>query len=157
MAFIKENKTTLFVCLIAILIGVAFYLYYTKESVEYEFIRKDTQLKDYKINEVIPIYVSDEELARKYLANYVNLMNNFPEKAYELLSDEDKENRFPTLDSFNEFIHSLNNNSSFYRAKLKEFSYTNDVGKNKMYLIDIENNSFIFEQISIMEYKVTIK
>lgn len=153
MSFIKENKITLIICASLLILGIVFYFHQRKIDSD-EINYSTLELKDYKINEVIPLYISDEELAKKYLSDFVSLSISYPDKAYELLSDESKE-AYPTLDSFKAFINSISRNKSFYSAKVKEYSKSSR--DSKIYIIDIENNSFVFEQNGIMDYKVTIK
>lgn len=153
MNFIKENKGILTICISAFIIVLAICI---KQRIKDDSIeRTELELKNYQVNEVIPVYVSDEELAKKYLSNFVSLSIVYPDKAYELLSNESKE-RYQTIDSFKDFIYSLNKNKSFSSARVKEYSYTRKNNSLRMYIIDIENNKLVFEQQSIMEYIVTI-
>lgn len=154
MNFIKENKVILTICVCALIIGFVFCI--KSKLTDDSIVRTELELKNYKVNEVIPIYVSDEELAKKYLSNFVSLSIAYPDKAYELLTDESKM-KYQTLDSFKEYIYTMNSNKDFYSARVQQYSYAKDSNNKRMYVIDIGNNSFVFEQKSIMNYTVTIK
>ena len=49
---------------------------------------EDVFLKNYKVNEYIPVYVSDEDMAKIYFNDYIHIMYSNIDTAYNLL-DED--------------------------------------------------------------------
>lgn len=110
-------------------------------------------LKNYHINEVIPIYVTDEDLAKKYLSEYVNLLINNREEAFKLVNAETLVEKFIDYNSFNNYVKNMMT-SSFVKATVKSYSYDIENGQKIMRVIDLDNNKFIFAEESLMNYTV---
>ena len=47
-------------------------------------------MKNYEVNEYIPVYVSNEDMAKIYLNDYIHTMYSDINKAYNLLDEEEK-------------------------------------------------------------------
>ena len=47
---------------------------------------------------------SDQDIAKKYCCNYINMMLNYTKGAYELLGETTKEEKFTTYEKFNSFV-----------------------------------------------------
>lgn len=146
----KNNKefrnVVIFVVILLVFIGVYMLLdkYLNKEEKPEEF------LKNYEVNEYIPTYVSDEDLTKIYLNEYVHIMYSDVERAYELLDKEYKEKKFGSLDSFKEYVNSL----TYSNYKLDRF-YVKPNGKYIIYgAFDTNGNVFIFKTNGIMQYTV---
>ncbi len=151
-----KNKDLLKNILIPLIVGaflIIIYLILNYDNSDGYVTKNKFVLKDYEINEVIPIYITDEDMAKKYLADYIYLAINFPDKAYDALSDEDN-SKFD-YDSYKKYIDSLINDS-FVRAKVVEYSYVTRNGYKDIYIVDEARNRFIFHEYSIMDYKVSI-
>ena len=110
-------------------------------------------LKDYEINEVIPIYITDEELAKKYLSEYVNLLIYHREEAFKLVDTDTLVNKFENYDAFNKYVNNMMT-SSFLKATVKKYDYGVFNGSKEMRVIDADNNKFIFKEKSLMNYTV---
>lgn len=150
MEFIKENKRTIIICLIMLVLALVIYFIFNRKTTprhDYEF----PEIERYEINEILYLYTPEEYVAKKYLSEYINLMDFYPEKAYELLDDEMKENKFASYDSFKYYIDSLNKS-----IKVKEYGYKLEKSKKNMYVIDMLGNTFIFREKSLMDYTVLI-
>ena len=143
----KEAKNIIiFVIIILGFIGAYILIdkYLIKEDVDNEF------LKNYEVNEYIPTYISDEDLTKIYLNEYVHIMYTDIEKAYELLDKEYKEKKFGGLDAFEDYINSL----TYTNYKLDRF-YVNTKGKYTVYgAFDTNGNMFIFKTNGVMQYTV---
>lgn len=146
----KNNKEMKNVIIFAIIllgfVGVYILLdkYLNKEEVEQEF------LKNYAVNEYIPTYISDEDLTKIYLNEYVHIMYSDQERAYELLDKEYREKRFGNLEVFKEYVNSL----TYSNYKLDRF-YVDTKGKYIIYgAIDTNGNIFIFKTNGVMQYTV---
>jgi len=118
--------------------------YFNKEEVDKEF------LKNYEVNEYIPTYISDEDLTKIYLNEYVHIMYSDVERAYELLDTEYKEKKFGSLDAFKGYVNSL----TYSNYKLDRF-YVDNKGKYIIYgAFDTNGNIFIFKTNGVMQYTV---
>lgn len=154
MEFIKENKKTLLICFSILIVGLII-SYLIKNNIIL-FNRDESSeiyLKNYEINEVVPINMDEKQMARKYLADYVKLIYLDPEKAYSLVNEEYREKRFGSLKSFNEYFNDLISDS-FFKAEVKNLSVSPKGDHQEFYIIDASGNVFIFEEYSIMQYKV---
>ena len=115
----------------------------------------DSFLKDYKINEVIKVYVTDEELAKKYLSEYVNLLIYHREEAYKLVDTDTLVEKFNDYSSFENYVNNLITDN-FVRATVKSYSYGITDGVKAMNVIDADGNVFIFKEESLMNYTVEL-
>jgi hypothetical protein len=107
-------------------------------------------LKDYDVNEYIPVYVSEEDMAKIYFNDYIYIMYSDINKAYSLLDEEYRDKRFGSVDNYKNYINSLDN----LNYTIDSF-YIDDSGKNKVYgIYDTNGNIFIFETSGVMQYTV---
>ena len=154
---LKEHKTLIIVCISLIGLALLFVWFVGSRSLgpEIDFDLKEGFLRNYEVNEVIPVTVDDEQMARTYLVEYVSLMINDPEKAYELLDEEYKEKRYPTYESFKSYRDLIINNR-FVSATLDRYDIKVYGGYKVFDVIDAAGNNFLFKQSSIMNYKVLL-
>lgn len=142
----KEIKNVIIFAVILLVFAGLYILvdkYLNKEEPE-EF------LKNYEVNEYIPTYISDEDLTKIYLNEYVHTMYADIEKAYELLDKEYKEKKFGSLENFQEYV----NNLTYSNYVLDRF-YVDTKGKYTIYgAFDTNGNIFIFKTNGIMQYTV---
>ena len=107
-------------------------------------------LKDYEVNEYIPVYVSEEDMAKIYFNDYIYKMHSDVNKAYNLLDEEYRNKKFVNIDNYKNYINSLEN----LNYVLDSF-YVYDIGKNKVYgVYDTNGNIYIFKTRGIMQYTV---
>lgn len=152
---INKNKNIIIICISLIIFFLIIYLIFKPKKEEFLFINNDNYLKDYDINEIIPIYVSEEDIANKYLSEYVNFLLFNKEKAYNLLTESEKNNRFQTYDQFLYYIDKINT-IKFKQAKVTKYSYKTYNDKKTLYVVDNSGNTFKFIENSLMDYKVEI-
>lgn len=143
----KEMKNLIIFAIILLgFVGIYMFLdkYLSKEPEDQEF------LKNYEVNEYIPTYISDEDLTKIYLNEYVHIMYTDPQRAYELLDSEYKEKKFGSFDAFQIYVNSL----TYTSYKLDRF-YVNNRGKYTIYgAFDTNGNIFIFKTNGVMQYTV---
>ena len=146
----KDNKEIRNVIIFGVIIlgFVGIYLlldkYLTKEEADQEF------LKNYEVNEYIAAYISDEDLTKIYLNEYVHIMYSDVERAYELLDTEYKEKKFGSLETFKEYVNGL----TYSNYKLERF-YVDTDGNYTIYgAFDTNGNIFIFKTNGVMQYTV---
>lgn len=158
MTNINDSKKIIIICGFLILISlVIIFIIKKSDKLEdyYFYDDSSTVIKDYKINEVIPIYVNTEQVAKKYLAEYVNFMLYYPEKAYELLDEDYKNANFENIDDFKKYIKSIKS-LKLERAEVTKYTYDIYNNKNTYYVIDSSDNKFKFIENSLMDYSVII-
>lgn len=107
-------------------------------------------LKNYEVNEYIATYVSDEDMAKIYLNDYIHNMYYDVETAYNLLDKEYKNKKFGSLDSYKMYVNSLN----FTTYNLVRYYKTSDDGYLTFGVYDNNGNFFAFKTNGVMQYKV---
>lgn len=156
MDYINENKKTILFIIIIILIVLGVYLFTKKTPDDEEFYKADnTYFHNYAVNEVVPIYVNEEHIAKKYLSDYVNLMIYHPENAYKLLTTKFRKNNYSNYSDYQKYLKTVLSNN-FVKAKVSKYSVTKEKNKKIFTIEDIEGNKFKFIEKSIMNYEVEI-
>ena len=152
MENIRKNKKIIFLCGILIIVFlVGFLLFGNKESEnleeEYEYLEK------YSSNQFIPITITDNEMATKYLNDYKNILMNDLNEAYELLNKEYRTKKFNDYQAFEEYIkdkYSL----EFYGTYVKKYKVERYDDDRLFYVYDSNDDLYIFREKSIMNYEV---
>ncbi len=144
-----DNKKKLFIIIIIVLVITLLYFlirYLTRDdSLEYE-----EYLKDYEVNEYISTYVSDEDMARIYLNDYIYNMNLDVDESYNLLDEEYRNKKFGSLDAYKEYVNSLELSS----RTISKY-YKKDTGKYIIFgVYDNNNNFYAFKTNGVMQYSV---
>lgn len=155
---LNDSKRIIIICAILVLSSLIILFITKKEKGTEEYFFQDESnktIRDYKINEVIPVFVNTEQVAKKYLAEYVNLMLYYPEKAYDLLDSEEKSKRFSSIEEFEYYINQLKS-IKLEKAEVKKYSYSTYNKKNTFYIIDNSGNTYRFIENSIMDYTVIL-
>ncbi len=111
---------------------------------------QDIYLKNYKVNEYINTYITDEEMARIYLNDYIRNMKYNIDKAYDLLDDEYKKEKFGNIENYKKYVNNLKYNSYTLARYYKQ--ERNDTIIFGVY--DNNDNLFIFKTNGVMQYKV---
>lgn len=155
--YIKEHKSLIIIITILlvglILIGVL--IFNGNEDQNYNRKYDESKTK-YKINEVVPIYVNQEQMAKKYLSEYVNLIVFDEEKAFELLDESFSQRYFSgDFDAFSKYINSLKT-KQFVQAKVTGYDIRKIEGKTYYYVKDLDGNQFLFKESEIRNYTVVI-
>lgn len=155
--YIKEHKSLIIIItiLIAAFILIGVLIFNGNEDQNYNRKYDESKTK-YKINEVVPIYVNQEQMAKKYLSEYVNLIVFDEEKAFELL-DESFSQRYFSGDfaAFSKYINSLKT-KQFVQAKVTGYDIRKIEGKTYYYVKDLDGNQFLFKESRIRNYTVVI-
>ena len=107
-----------------------------------------------KVNEIQRLYLSSEEIASKYLANLVSDILYNPKDIYDKL---DKETR-DKYSTYSEFEHLTVRIKTIKFLSAEVISYSSGVvdGKRAVYVIDKDDNKFVFIENSINNYKIRI-
>lgn len=112
----------------------------------------DFELKSkYGVNEYIPIMISDEQMAKKYLIDYINQIIYDINGSYKLLDKDYREERFGNAQIYIDYINSLNLSSS---TLVDRYAVDERTGYKYYYVYDKEGHLFIFKTKGVMQYEV---
>jgi len=148
--FIIKNKGTIYFLLILILFTFGVLFIDRKNLKSNNYSLKD--ITKYEVNSVVPVYVSKEEMANKYLIDFLYIASTSPIEAYKLLDDDFKNEKFLTYEDYEKYIKSLVKESK----KALEYAVSTKNNKRVYYVKDNVGNEYEFIENSIMDYKVAI-
>lgn len=123
---------------------------------------EDARLEDINIQTIsIPknkyngfkyINIEDEQMAKHYLTNYINIVKYKTKKAYELLDDEYKNKSFPRYNDFEEYVNKVKQQDIVFD------SY--EVRKTDDYILyickDKQGSSYVFKAMGVVNYTVQL-
>lgn len=141
----KKEIITIICALVFLLVLYLVLSYVTKSKDESE----NYATKNYGVNEFIPEYVTENDMARIYLNDYLNIVNSDVNKGYSLVNEEYRNKKFGSVDKFREFILSLN--ISYEAARYRVY-FSEDYKVFEIY--DKNNNLYIFKIKGVMQYQV---
>lgn len=156
MKFLIENKITIIICGSILLLGLFIAYFYNKKDLnnnDKSSYKYSSYLKNYQINELTPMYINEELMASKYLAEYTKLIINNPQLAYDLVDKEYCEKKFDSLDKFKTYFNAKFD-ANFFDAKVVQLEIKKISNYKEFYIIDSSDNTYIFREYSIMQYKV---
>ena len=107
-------------------------------------------LKDYGVNEYITTYVSDEDMAKIYLNDYIYNMYSNIDKAYNSLDEKYRYEKFGSLESYKNYVDSLN----YSTYTLSKYYKQEKDGYIIFGVYDQNNNLFIFKTKGVLQYTV---
>lgn len=153
------RKNFVYIVLALVLIVFVGIIYVLRQSEDQPILQDDdsqnmTFLKNYQINEFVPVYVSEEQMANVYLNDYIQLMLYDREEAYEKLNDSFKKVSFQTFEDYNSYVEDLLRESVDFSLKSSSVQSTKN---GKVYtILDNSGNSYTFEVTGVMVYNVRI-
>ena len=96
-----------------------------------------------------------EEIAKTYMSNFINLMVNYTEIAYDdYLDIEYREKRFGSLENFNKYVN--NNKEDIRKIEARKYLLNYEDSGKKYVIMDQYNNIYEFYETSNMNYKVRL-
>ncbi len=100
------------------------------------------------------IEISDEEMVRRYVKDFVQKAKNNPNLAYEFLDDEYKQKKFGNIENFKKYIE--NNIEKIENGTLTHYG-TNKANENMEYYYR-DNNKYYFtiKEKSVMNYSILL-
>lgn len=98
--------------------------------------------------------ITDDTYAKDLFDGYVNNCIYNRTRAYELLDDSVKKQKFPTLDSYIEYLKKKT--VSLVTNEYKSYTRVEENGNVKYTCVDSEGNKYIFKEIAPMKYTVEI-
>lgn len=147
----SKIKSLIVVFIIAILFAILYFVFSNifKES---DIMLDDNieSLKNYKVNEYIPTYVSDEAMARIYLNEYIYNMYYDTKKAYELLDIEYRNKKFGKYENYISYLNNLSPSSH----KLERYYKTTKNGVITFGVYDDQGLFYAFKTTGVLQYTV---
>ena len=153
MEEIKKNKV--FIIIFAIILGISFYLIYVTNNKDKDYYGNvEFELKHYEENEYIPVSISYDKIASIYLQDFVyKLMYNRAE-AYTKLDEEYRNVKFPTYESFDNYVKNYLLSLKFQEMKVVKYAITDTKDYRDIDVYDSADNLFIFRENGVMQYRV---
>lgn len=150
-----NNKYIVIISIICIIGTVIFGIIYSKNENKAKTSNNfEEYFHDYEVNEIQKLYLSLEEVSRRYLANLVSDILYNPRDVYNRL-DKETEEKYPNYSDF-EYMISKIKTTNFLSADVKKYSSGVVNNKNAIYIIDKDDNNFIFIENSINNYSIRI-
>ena len=114
-------------------------------------------IENYEGYEFQPVIVNSVTLARLYLEDIkTDLMYNI-EEAYEKLNIEYKQAKFPTLESFQEYVEENRDRiNSITISSYQRFAREDGKEGYQLVVIDTNKNYYIFNVTAVMQYDVLL-
>lgn len=140
------------VCIIGtIIFGIIYSKNENKPQTSNDF---EEYFHDYEVNEIQNLYLSLEEVSQRYLANLVSDILYNPKDVYNRL-DSETEEKYPNYSDF-EYMISRIKTTNFLSAEVKQYSSGVVNNKKAIYIIDKDDNKFVFIENSINNYSIRI-
>lgn len=140
------------VCIIGtIIFGIIYSKNENKPQTSNDF---EEYFHDYEVNEIQNLYLSLEEVSQRYLANLVSDILYNPKDVYNRL-DSETEEKYSNYSDF-EYMISRIKTTNFLSAEVKEYSSGVVNNKKAIYIIDKDDNKFVFIENSINNYNIRI-
>lgn len=150
----REDSKFSKIILVIIIMGAILSLVYIPKIINKKSTDIDKyydEIKDYGVNEYIPVMVNDEQMSRKYLNDFKNMLIYDLNGSYELIDYDYRNERFSSIDEYKNFISSLDLSRM---TELDKWA-TYEVNGYKYYdLYDKIGNRFIFKTNGVMQYEV---
>lgn len=144
----KNTVSYIIIGIIVLLFIVSFTYLYNKEN-KSTLTDYYQEIKDYKVNEYIPVYVSDNDMAKIYLNDFITLAISNPEESYYKLDAKYRDIKYPTYESYyNNFIVNIE------YPKIKQFYKESIKGYLVFGVYDANDNIYIFKTKGVMQYSV---
>ena len=153
--FIEKNIFLIVIVIVLILLvsyaGVRNYLASKTKYTNHDLSSDTYEIipKTYGVNEYSNIIISDEDMARIYLNDYVINVSSDIRKSYDLLDEEYRNKKFGSVDNYISYLSNMN----FYNSVDKYYKI--EKGDYTVYgVYDMNGNLFIFKASGVMQYKV---
>lgn len=105
-------------------------------------------------NRFVITNVSYSSLLTRYMVYYKNMALNYPDRAYELLDENYRKNRFANLEEFRKYIdihkEEINN------IKLDKYQINNYEDYVQYITLDTNSNYYMFQENGIMQYSLML-
>lgn len=122
-------------------------------QINLETDRKEIRDNGKNIFEYIAM-ISDEQMCRIYLEQFLKLELENTEEAYQLLEEEYKKERFPTYKDYQEYVEE--NQEIIQESVLSKYSVEHYDDYTQYVLVDVYNNTYTLNATSVMTYTIKL-
>ena len=150
---LKKNKKLISICLLIIIFTILIINVFNNKKENIASKEENELIEKYDANEYIPISITEEEIALKYLNDFKNIILSDTSKAYELLNNEYKNKKYGTYENFEKSIKE-EFSLAFNSMTIKEYSIIKKGKYKYFYIRNNRDDLFVFKEISIMNYEV---
>lgn len=112
------------------------------------------EIKNNGNNEFNYINMSEEQICREYYDRFSKLELENTQEAYELLDNEYKNERFPTLNEYKEYVNE--NKDIIENGVLSKYSVDYKDDYTEYVLVDIYDNTYTLQATSVMKYTIKL-
>lgn len=138
---------------IFIIIGIIFAIFISIYIIYNSYVNKKDDYKiaeKYEVNEVLPVYITEDQMAKIYLADFKSYLYSKLDEAYNLLNKEYRETKFGSVQNFKNYINSI----ELSTISVKSFAIKNSGGYEYFYIYDNNDRLYIFKTKGVMQYEV---
>lgn len=144
-----KNNPIKSIIIIVVIIAVFTLSYFVLDKLLNKEVEED-YLKNYGVNEFIPTYVSDEDMARIYFNEYIYKTHINIEDAYNLLDEEYRNKKFGNIENYRNYLY----NSYSENYKFSKYYKREKGGYIIFGVYDSNNNLYVFKTKGVLQYKV---
>lgn len=155
----KNNILPIIISCIFLVIGVFFIIKLSENSEYTRDINDDIYNipnKKKEINEYIPAIVTDEDLVKTYFTKYTMLLFEDINKAYSLLSEKSRKERFQSLAAFKVTANALTKQYTEL-PKIEKYEISQKKETKIFKISDKSGNKYTFNIEAVMKYTVDIE
>ena len=126
---LKNKNIIIFCVLVLIIVLIVYFIKYSEENVEYYYDNstENSYLRNYGVNEYIPVYVEEADVVIKYLNDFKNAMIADIEYAYSLLNENYRVKRFGNVGEFSNYVNKMLSLST-YTMEVETYKVVNSNG-----------------------------
>lgn len=149
----KRVKKIVVIISLILILGIALAIFFVlRNNKENNSVKNEeiVYIKNYKVNEYIPVYISDEDMASIYLNDYINNITYNVKGAYDSLNGEYKKKRFPSINDFKIYLSNLN----YSKISAKKYAVNKKNGFDYYFVYDEDNNVYIFKTDGVLQYEL---
>lgn len=129
-----------------------------EEYEKIDMINEDQEIEDIEINDYNQYYIdniSDVSLIKLYMEKYRYMAINYPKIVYNTCFDEEyRYIRFGNVDNFENYIQNIKD--EMLEIKIMKYSKNIYDNYNEYIIIDQYNNTYIFNESSIMNFTIKL-
>lgn len=120
---------------------------------------EDIKIEDKEVafngyNKFIKVKITDEYIVSEYFTDYKMKLLNNTEKAYNVLDEEYREEKYNSVEEFNKYIY--DNKNKIKMAEIDKYQTTEIDGKKEYICLDKDGKYYIFIPESLTKYKVIL-
>ena len=153
MKNIIDNKKTIIICVFTILFVILISYLNNRKSNDDNILMNEKQIQKYEANQIIPVNITDEDMAKKYLNDFKNLILSDIAEAYNTLNEDYRIQKFNDISEFQNYINDQLS-VSFYSLSVEKYKVRMINGKKYFDIYASDDNRYIIKENSIMNYEV---